>query len=122
MELEIIQDNTNVLLDRRELTIKINTPTTPSRGILREQIAAKYDANIEAVVIEKIITEFGKQEIVAEARIYTDSTKAAETENTYVLERDKKSMEALQASRAPPESKESPTEEEASEDEKATEE
>lgn len=107
-----MQDNTNVLLDRRELRIKINTPITPSRGALREHIAAKYNADMDAVVIDKIKTEFGKQEFIAEARIYTDSTKAVETENAYLLERDRKSMEALQASRAPPESEEEPAGEE----------
>jgi small subunit ribosomal protein S24e len=106
MEFEVLQDNNNALLERRELSIKISTPITPSRAALKEQIAAKYNADLDAVVIEKIKTEFGKQEIIAEARIYSDGRKAAEIENAYVLQRDKKSMEALQASRAPPESEE----------------
>jgi len=103
MELEVIRDDANPLLDRRELVLRISgTTITPSRGVLKEQIAARYDAGLENVVVKKIITEFGRQDAVVDVRIYTDPTIAKGIENAYVLDRNKKSMESRQASKTPP--------------------
>jgi len=103
MELEVIRDDANPLLDRRELMLRISgTTTTPSRGVLRDQIAARYDVGLENVVVEKIITGFGRQDAVVEVRIYADPAIAKRIENAYVLDRSKKSMEAQQASKTPP--------------------
>ncbi|RZN13515.1 MAG: hypothetical protein EF812_07505 [Methanosarcinales archaeon] len=91
MELEVIQDHTNSLLDRRELVIKVSSiSTTPTRRMMKEKIASKYGAALDTVVVEKIKTEFGKQEIIVSAHIYTDTAKAAKIENAYMLNRDAK--------------------------------
>lgn len=91
MELEVIQDHTNSLLDRRELVIKASSiSTTPTRRMMKEKIASKYGAALDTVVVEKIKTEFGKQEIIASAHIYTDAAKAAKIESAYMLNRDAK--------------------------------
>jgi len=102
MELEVLRDDENPLLDRRELMLRIfGTPTTPSRGDLLELIAARYGARLENVVVEKIITEFGRQDAVVDVRIYADPTIAERTENAYVIERSKKSIEKRQTSKTP---------------------
>ncbi|OYT62850.1 hypothetical protein B6U67_04045 [Methanosarcinales archaeon ex4484_138] len=102
MELEVLRDDENPLLDRRELMLRIfGTPTTPSRGDLLELIAARYGARLEHVVVEKIITEFGRQDAVVDVRIYADPTIAERTENAYVIERSKKSIEKRQTSKTP---------------------
>ncbi|RZB31415.1 MAG: small subunit ribosomal protein S24e [Candidatus Argoarchaeum ethanivorans] len=94
MELEVIQDHTNSLLDRRELVIKVSSiSTTPTRKMMKEKIASKYGAALDTVVVEKIKTEFGKQEIIVSARIYTGAAEAMKVENAYMLNRDSKKKE-----------------------------
>jgi len=94
LELEVIRDDENPLLDRRELMLKISgTTTTPARRVLREKIAALYDVGLENVVVEKIITEFGRQDVVVDARIYPDPATAERIENSYLLDRGKKDTE-----------------------------
>ena len=96
MELEVIRDDANPLLDRRELMLRISgTTTTPARRVLKEQIAARYDVGLESVVVEKIITEFGRQDAVVDVRIYSDPAVADRIENAYVLDRSKKSVEEV---------------------------
>ena len=96
MELEVIRDDANPLLDRRELMLRISgTTTTPARRVLKEQIAARYDVGLESVVVEKIITEFGRQDAVVDVRIYSDPAVADRIENAYVLDRSKKGAEEV---------------------------
>lgn len=90
MDIKIIKDKNNALLDRRELNLAITFEgATPSRSDVREKLAAMLTIPLELVVIQKIQNEFGKQELKAYVKIYSDKARMEQVEESYVLERNK---------------------------------
>jgi len=70
MELQIINDKTNPLLKRREISLKIKNKVTSSRIEVKNKLAAVTDSKPELIVIERLDTVFGKQEVIGTASIY----------------------------------------------------
>jgi len=65
MKTEILNENKNVFLERKELIVKIVADSTPSKDELKKSLGSE-----ESTVINKIGKNFGKQEFTADVFIY----------------------------------------------------
>ncbi len=88
-EVEIEHEEKNDLMNRREMTLKVTHEGegTPTRDSLTDQIANLADATKGNIVIDKIDTEFGKEESIVKARIYEDKESMEKYERDYFKER-----------------------------------
>ena len=90
MDIEITNEKENHLLDRKEITFNIlHTDATPSRSVVKNKIVALLNSQYELVIIDKLATQYGTQNTIGYAKIYSDAKRAKEVENKYILERNK---------------------------------
>ena len=87
MELQIIKDKTNPQLKRREASIKIISKGTPSRIEVRNKLAALANSKPELIVIERLDSVFGKQEVWGEASIYESEDRLKQLAHPHLLAR-----------------------------------
>jgi small subunit ribosomal protein S24e len=88
MDINITKDNSNALLNRRELNVTIAFDgATPSRDDVKAKIAAILNAPLELVIVQKIENEFGKQELTGYVKIYETAERMKQIEKEYVLKR-----------------------------------
>ena len=90
MKITITNKNKNALLNRTEISFKVeDTKVPPSREEVREKLAALENAKPEQTIVSKISHSFGSQEIEGKARVY-DSIEALEKiELEYMIGRNK---------------------------------
>ncbi len=91
MQAEIVSRKENPLLKRIELQFKIvhHGEATPTRDIVREEIAKLAKAPKERVIIDHMNSQFGKLETLGYAKVYDSKEDALEIERKYVLGRNK---------------------------------
>lgn len=87
MELQIIKDKTNPQLKRREASIKIISKGTPSRIEVKNKLAALANSKPELIVIERLESVFGKQEVWGEASIYESEDRLKQVAHQHLLAR-----------------------------------
>ena len=87
MELQIIKDKTNPQLKRREASIKIISKGTPSRIEVKNKLAALANSKPELIVIERLDSVFGKQEVWGEASIYESEDRLKQLAHPHLLAR-----------------------------------
>ena len=87
MELQIIKDNKNPLLKRREVSIKINNKGTPSRIDVKNKLAALANSKPELIVIEHLDTVFGKMELTGIVSIYETEERLKQVAHQHLLAR-----------------------------------
>lgn len=87
MNLEIKTNNRNEVLKRNEVVAETGEKATPSRGALREKLSAMLNAPQERIVINKIITSFGKKKVEIYAKIYDTSEQLKKIEQKHMLKR-----------------------------------
>jgi small subunit ribosomal protein S24e len=91
MDLKIISRENNQLLNREEIIVLIdhkNEPT-PKRDDIREKISAMIGKNKNLIVVEKILTEFGKQKSKAFVNVYQNEEDMKKLEPKHILKRNK---------------------------------
>jgi len=87
MDFEFIKEEENKLLNRTELDFVLAYDgATPSRKEILGKLCALRNVKPELCVLSSLKTEFGKQEIVAQARIYEDADALKSTELEHVME------------------------------------
>lgn len=91
MDIEIENEKENKLLNRRELTLKVyhNGEATPERTTVRKKVADLTGFSNEKVIIEKVDSEFGKDESTVVAKVYDNADDAKTYERKHILERNK---------------------------------
>ncbi len=87
MELQIIKDKTNPLLKRREVSLKIKNKGTSSRIEVKNKLAAMADSKPELIVIEKLHTVFGKQDVLGTASIYESEERLKQLAHVHLVAR-----------------------------------
>ena len=114
MELEIIEQNDNPLLNRREIkvVIKHNESSTPRRNQVIKNISEQLKANRELVIIDHLKNSYGKTETHGYAKIYSDKESLSKIETKPSLERHKD----IDSHSSEEETKEAPAEEVAEEE------
>lgn len=87
MEIEIIDDEENPLLNRREINFEATfTGPTPSRDKVRNKLVAMIDANENLTIIDSYETKYGKNRVKGLAKIYDDAENM-EIEPDYKIEK-----------------------------------
>ncbi|MDD4127605.1 MAG: 30S ribosomal protein S24e [Methanomicrobium sp.] len=98
MDFEFTIDKENKLLNRTELGFVLKYEgATPSRKEIMGKLCALRNVNPAYCVVDSLESEFGKQEIVASARIYQSEEELKATELDYIIKRchpEEKSEEA----------------------------
>jgi len=90
MEIEILEQETNSMLHRTDVTFEVvHEDASPSRLSVRDSIAAKLDKDSEEVVVHKLDTKFGMRKTVGYAKVYESAADATDVEQEYMLERNK---------------------------------
>ena len=91
MEIEIDSKKNNPLLNRTEIffTVKHNGEKTPSREIIRAELAEKINAKKEDVILNFVHTTFGLQQTYGYAKVYSSSDKLKGLESEHILVRNK---------------------------------
>jgi small subunit ribosomal protein S24e len=88
MDLEVIEEKDNMLLNRRELKLKIyHDAATPSRVEVKQNVGMKFNADPDLVIIDKMKSEFGKSETRAYVKIYETIEAAKLVEREHILKR-----------------------------------
>ncbi|MBP2133376.1 small subunit ribosomal protein S24e [Methanomicrobium sp. W14] len=88
MDFEFTRDEENKLLNRTELDFVLKYEgATPSRKEILGKLCALRNADPKKCVVDSLEGEFGKQEIVASARIYENEEDLKATELDYVVKR-----------------------------------
>ncbi|UUX93166.1 30S ribosomal protein S24e [Methanoplanus endosymbiosus] len=95
MEFVFNKEGENKLLNRTELEFVINYEgATPSRKEILGKLCALRNVPVENCVIDSLKSEFGKQEILAKARIYADAEMLKATELDYLVKRNSPEVKA----------------------------
>ncbi len=105
MEIQIIKDKTNSLLNRREISLRVKDKATPSRIEVKGKLAALLNSKPELIVIERLDTIYGKQELMGTACIYQAEERLKQLAHQHLIARDapkvKEGAEAAPAQAAP---------------------
>ncbi len=107
MEIQIIKDKTNSLLNRREISLRVKDKSTPSRIEVKGKLAALLNSKPELIVIERLDTIYGKQELMGTACIYQAEERLKQLAHQHLIARDAPKpkegvAEAAPAQAAPP--------------------
>ncbi|MDH7507569.1 MAG: 30S ribosomal protein S24e [Candidatus Thermoplasmatota archaeon] len=91
MEIEIVSKKNNPLLNRTEIYFKIrhNGEKTPTRDIIKTELAEKINAKKEDVIVNYLHTTFGLQELHGYAKVYFSPDKLKGLEREHILIRNK---------------------------------
>jgi len=86
---EIVSEKYNPLVKRREVVLKIGHVGvgTPSRKVLRAELAKLFNVNVENVYVRKIETENGIGVSLIKAHIYDSPERAKFFEPEYIIKR-----------------------------------
>jgi small subunit ribosomal protein S24e len=88
MQIEVIKEEDNTLLNRKELQIKIEHPAaTPARIEVKHKVAADLKVEPERVIVDNMKTAFGKKETTAYVKIYESAEAAQQIEREHILKR-----------------------------------
>ncbi len=87
MEIEIIEKKDNPLLKREEIKFKIDhtDSQTPSREVVASKLAAMLNADKNCTVLREIRSQFGIQEALGFANLYSSEDDAKQLEPKHIL-------------------------------------
>ena len=92
MQIEVIKEQHNALLDRKELQIKIKHPAaTPARIEVKNKVAADLKVEPDRVIVDNMKTAFGKKETIAYIKVYESTEVASQIEKEHILKRNRPS-------------------------------
>lgn len=88
MDIQVIQEKSNPLLNRREIVFKVTyDESTPSRKSIVDKIAATMNSKQGLVIVDNIKTQFGKREGIGYAKIYENADRVKAVERPHIVER-----------------------------------
>jgi len=95
---EIVKEWYNPLVKRKELIVRIAHigRTTPSRGLIRVELAKAYGVDVERVYVRKIDTEYGMGVSNVEVHIYDTPERAKAFEPPHVIKRNEYAAQSYQ--------------------------
>lgn len=90
MDIEIIDEEDNPMLHRRDVTFEVvHEDATPSRLSVRDSLAAKLNKDADEVIVRELDTKFGMRRTIGSAKVYETPTFARDIEQEYMLQRNK---------------------------------
>jgi len=88
MDFEFTRDEENKLLNRTELDFVLKYEgATPSRKEMMGKLCALRNVNPKNCIVDSLAGEFGKQEIIGQARFYESEEELKATELDYIVKR-----------------------------------
>lgn len=80
MKLNVTEERENVFFQRKELKLELehSKEATPTKAVLVEELAKKYNADPACVVVDYIFTKKGLAMSVAKAKIFSKPVKKSE--------------------------------------------
>ncbi|OYT45359.1 hypothetical protein B6U90_03530 [Thermoplasmatales archaeon ex4484_6] len=89
MEIEIIEKNDNLLLERTEVRLIAKHPNepTPRRKELKEALTEALESKKGIIVIDTMEPEFGRNETKVFVKVYGSIDTARKIESEYILKR-----------------------------------
>ncbi len=88
MQIEVIKEENNTLLNRKELQIKIeHQAATPARIEVKNKVAAELKTEPGRVIVDNMKTAFGMKETMAYVKIYESADAALQIELEHILKR-----------------------------------
>ena len=89
MNLSITNQIDNPLLERTELTFRVahSGEKPPRKEVVRESIANQLNVKKSLVIIHRMTSVFGSQEVVGEAKIYKKAERLQEIERKHIQKR-----------------------------------
>lgn len=88
MEIQIIKDKKNPILKRREISFKVKEKVTPPRIDVKGKLAALLNSKPELIVIERLDTVYGKQELIGIGYIYETEERLKQLAHQHLIARD----------------------------------
>ncbi len=101
MEIQIIKDKTNPILKRREISLKVKDKVTPGRVEVKSKLAAMLNSKSELIVIERLGTVYGKQELAGTACIYQTEERLKQLAHEHLVARDAPKVKEGETAAAP---------------------
>jgi small subunit ribosomal protein S24e len=95
---EIVEDKYNPLIKRREVVIRIAHigKSTPSRGLVRHEVAKAYNVDVNLVYVREIRTEYGMGVSNAVIHIYESVERAKQFEPPHIIKRNEYASQSYQ--------------------------
>jgi small subunit ribosomal protein S24e len=103
MEIRILEERTNPLLKRHELRFEVAhaTAATPTRDLVRTELAKAVHAQKDRVVIERMHPRFGTAVTRGEANVYESADAAKSITREHILVRNGLKEKAAKGPAAP---------------------
>ncbi len=95
---EVVEERYNPLIKRKEVVIRIAHigKSTPSRGLIRMEVAKYYNVEVDRTYIRKIETEYGMGVSKIYVHIYDSVERAKEFEPEYIIKRNEYALQAYE--------------------------
>ncbi len=88
MDIEIVKDEENVLLNRRDIAFKaIFEGATMSRKSAKNTLVALLDTKPELLILDRMKTQYGTQDTLGYARLYDNEQNLRRIEPDYMVAR-----------------------------------
>jgi len=96
--MNIISEKDNKLLSRKEIVAEfITEAVTKSRAEIKTEIAKKFKAKEELIIVREIKTNFGNRNFVVTAMIYDDLKSLKLIANNHFIKRNEAKKEEVEA-------------------------
>ncbi len=90
METEILNQQDNRLLERKEVKARISfSGETPKRKELKEAVCGKIGANPDLVTLRNVANEYGSQKVTVSVHIYENPKQLEKVEPRYAKKRER---------------------------------
>jgi ribosomal protein S24E len=86
MDIEIVKDEENVLLNRRDIVFKTEG-TGMSRESVKNTLVALLDTTPKLLILDRMNTQYGKQDILGYARLYDNEQNLRRIEPDHMIAR-----------------------------------
>jgi ribosomal protein S24E len=89
MEIDIVEKHDNILLERTEVKAKVKhtKESTPSRKDLSAALKETLQLKKEVLVVDSLVSHFGRDETEIFAKVYKTAEKARAVEAEHILKR-----------------------------------
>ncbi len=86
MDIEIVKDEENALLNRRDIVFKTDR-IGMSRTSAKNTLVALLDTNPKLLILDRMNTQYGTQDILGYARLYDNEQNLRRIEPDYMVAR-----------------------------------
>lgn len=93
MDIEIVKDEENVLLNRRDIVFKTDR-IGMSRKSAKNTLVALLDTTPELLILDRMNTQYGRQDILGYARLYDNEQNLRRIEPDHMIARNAPAKES----------------------------